>query len=159
MFVCCILFCVCFTSPPDFSSKPDITSRQCTYNVTVRRFHSTTVAVGKQSVLDIMSLCLQNYVFNMQCACAILLSWPCPPLQYFPTLSHKRDDFPKKKGKLLHIECVIRFDLQNLSEIFLILKRREREMIKNVCWSSCKLPPYSCETLIKLEFSRKIFKK
>jgi hypothetical protein len=33
----------------------------------------------------------------MQCACAILSSVACPALQYFPTLSHKRQDFLGKK--------------------------------------------------------------
>jgi len=30
--------------------------------------------------------------------------------------------------------------LQLLSAVFLILKRTERDMFKNVYWSSCKLP-------------------
>ena len=33
----------------------------------------------------------------MQCACAILSSVACPVLQYIPKLSHKRQDFRKKK--------------------------------------------------------------
>ena len=41
----------------------------------------------------------------MQCACAILSYVACPSLQYFPTLSHKRYDFRKKK--LLNTKCVI----------------------------------------------------
>jgi len=47
----------------------------------------------------------------------------------FSTLSHKRDDFRKK---LLNTKCVFWFSLQLLSEIFLILRRSERDMIKNV---------------------------
>ena len=39
-----------------------------------------------------------------------------------------------------------------MSETFLILRRNERDMIKNVYW-------YSCPTLMKLEFSRHIFEK
>jgi len=35
--------------------------------------------------------------------------------------------------------CVMIFDT-NVSEVFLILIRIERDMIKNVCWSSCKAP-------------------
>ena len=33
----------------------------------------------------------------MQCACPVLLTTACPAVQYFPTLSHKRHDFRKKK--------------------------------------------------------------
>jgi len=40
--------------------------------------------------------------------------------------------------KLLNIKYVFRFSLQHLSETFLIL-RTERDMIKNVYWSSCKV--------------------
>jgi len=47
----------------------------------------------------------------------------------FSTLSHKRDDFRKK---LLNTKCVLWFSLQLLSEIFLILRRTKRDMIKNV---------------------------
>ena len=42
----------------------------------------------------------------------------------------QRQDFRNKK--LLNIKCVFRFSLEVLSEIFLILKRTEWDMIKNV---------------------------
>jgi hypothetical protein len=76
------------------------------------------------------------------------------PLQYFSTLPHKRHDFRKK---LLNIECVSWLSLQVLSETFHILRTR-RDMIKNVYWSSCKVPD-TCPSLMKLEFSGQIFKK
>ena len=38
------------------------------------------------------------------------------------------------------MEGVFRFSLQILSEIFLILRRTERDMIKNVYCYSCKVP-------------------
>jgi len=41
---------------------------------------------------------------------------------------------------LLNTKCVFWFSLQLLSEAFLILRRTERDMIKNVYWSSCKVP-------------------
>ena len=47
-------------------------------------------------------------------------------------LSHKRHDFRKKV-------IVFRFSLYILSKTFLILRRTERDMIKNVFWSSCLL--------------------
>jgi len=68
----------------------------------------------------------------MQCACAILSSVACSALQYFSTLSSKRQNFRKKS--------VCWFSLQLLSETFFILRRMRRHMIKNACWSSCKVP-------------------
>jgi len=75
----------------------------------------------------------------MQCACATLSSVACPALQHFSTLSHKGHDFFLKK-RLLNIKCVFRVFLLVLSEIFPILRRTERDMLKNVYWSSCKVP-------------------
>jgi len=40
--------------------------------------------------------------------------------------------------KLLNTKCVFSHPLQFLSETFLILRRIERDMIKNVYWSACK---------------------
>jgi hypothetical protein len=54
----------------------------------------------------------------MQCACAILSSVTCSALY----------------------EIVFRFSLQCFSETFLIIRRTERGMIKNVHWPSCKIP-------------------
>ena len=41
---------------------------------------------------------------------------------------------------LLNTKFVFWFSLQFMCEIFPILKRTERDMIKNVCWYSCKVP-------------------
>ena len=60
----------------------------------------------------------------------------CPALPYFSTLSHKGHDFRKKN---LPIRCVFWFSVQILSEIFLTIRRTERDITKNVCWSSCKV--------------------
>ena len=49
----------------------------------------------------------------------------CPVLQCFSTLSHKRYDFRKVTE---HKMCVLIFST-NLSEIFLILRRTERDVI------------------------------
>jgi hypothetical protein len=42
--------------------------------------------------------------------------------------------------RLLNIKCVFRFPVEKFSEAFLILRRRERDMIVNVYWHSCKAP-------------------
>ena len=52
----------------------------------------------------------------------------------------------------------LNFSLQILCEPFLILRRTERDMIKNVHWSSCKAP-LVLSGLMKLEFCRQIFGK
>ena len=74
----------------------------------------------------------------MQCACAILSSVACPALQYFYKFSHKGNDF-RKKSYLTKI-YVLRFLLDILSEIFLTLRRIERDVIKNVYYTSCIVP-------------------
>ena len=73
----------------------------------------------------------------MQCACAILSSVACPALQYFSTLSHKQCDLKKKV--IEYKICVIWFSLQGLSDTFLILRRTEWDMVKNLRWCLCKV--------------------
>ena len=71
----------------------------------------------------------------------IMSSAACPPLQYFPTLSHKRHDFRGGgEKKSFNIKCVSLSSLQLLYETFLILRRTERDIITNVHRSSCKVP-------------------
>ena len=45
------------------------------------------------------------------------------------------------KKKLLNIKCMFWLSPQLSSETFLILRLPERDMIINVHWSSCKVPP------------------
>jgi len=73
----------------------------------------------------------------MQCAFTITSPVTCPSLQYFSTLSHKRHDFPEKF--IEHKMCILIL-ATNLCDIFLILRRTDRNMIKNMYWSLCKGP-------------------
>ena len=67
----------------------------------------------------------------------IILSFvACPAVQYFSTLSHERHDFRKT---LLNIEHVLIFSSTFVWN-FLILRKNERRVIKNVYLSSCKVP-------------------
>ena len=87
----------------------------------------------------------------MQCACVKFPSVACPALQYFSTLSHKRHDFRKKK-MLWNKRSVFWFTVRILSETFLILRRIERDMIKNVyTW-------YSRQILMKFNFLDRLSK-
>jgi len=75
----------------------------------------------------------------MKCACGILLSVACRALQYFSILSLEELDFCKK---FLNIKFVFLYLLQLSCKTFLILRRTEGDVIKNVYWSSCKVPLY-----------------
>ena len=73
-----------------------------------------------------VALCIQHFMCMLR---IILYSVACLVLQYFSTLSYKRDNFRKKDFE--HKMCVLIVDT-NLSETFLILRRNEKDMIKNV---------------------------
>jgi len=71
----------------------------------------------------------------MQSACSILSSVTCLALLFFSTLPHQWEDLKK----LLKIKYILIF-FKLLSETFLILRRTERDVTKNVYWSACKVP-------------------
>jgi hypothetical protein len=73
----------------------------------------------------------------MQCACAMLLAIACRALQYFSSLFHKQHDFRKE---VIDRKTFVLICLQFMSEIFFILRRTERDVIKNVYCSSCEVP-------------------
>ena len=73
----------------------------------------------------------------MQCECAIFSSVACAALQCFPHYFIDDTIFEKVIGREM---CVFWFAVQILSETFAILRRTERDMIKNVYLSSYKIP-------------------
>jgi hypothetical protein len=69
----------------------------------------------------------------------ILSSVACPTLLYFSTLSPKHHNFCKNVTE--HKMCVLNFSTV-LCETFFILKRTERDIVKNVYQSSYKVPVF-----------------
>jgi len=61
-----------------------------------------------------------------------------PAVWPFSTLTHKRHDFRKKV--IHHKMRVLIFPTPFFPQTFLILRRSGRVMIKNVFWSSSKVP-------------------
>jgi hypothetical protein len=91
---------------------------------------------------------------NAHAPCCHLL--PTPLYSIFPHYLMNGTIFEET---LLNTKCVFWFSLHLLSEIFLILRRNERDSTKNIYWSSLWSTRYSCPILMKPEFSRQIFEK
>jgi hypothetical protein len=91
----------------------------------------------------------------MQCVCAVPYChlWPVRPYHIFPHYLINGTIFVKPS---LNIKRVFRFSVQLLSEIVLVLRTIQQDLIKNVNWSSCS---YSSQSSLELEFSRQIFEK
>jgi hypothetical protein len=86
---------------------------------------------------------------SMQSACAVLYChlWPVWLYRIFPHYLTKGRMFGKK---LLNIKCVFLLPLQILSEIFIFLKRIQRDININVYRYSCKV------TVIFVRFQRNL---
>ena len=69
---------------------------------------------------------------SKQCACAILSSVVPLAQEFYSTSSHKRKDFKEeKKNNFGHKMCVLILCINFIRNIF-ILRRNERDTIKNV---------------------------
>jgi hypothetical protein len=79
-----------------------------------------------------VALCIQHAM----CMRHIVI-WFTPLYNIFP---HYLINGTISENKLWNIKCVYWFSLQRLSETFLIPRRSERDTIKAVYWSSCKVP-------------------
>jgi hypothetical protein len=84
-----------------------------------------------------------------------LSSVACPAAPKVSTLSHKRKNF---RQEVIEAKICVVFLSALFSETFVILTGNERDVFKNVYWSYVKYR-YSCQILMKIEFSRDIFVK
>jgi hypothetical protein len=116
-FFYCIYYSVCF-----YNKQRD---RLCTYNVISRGVLAAIVDVEEQIASGIyLAMRMRRFVICGLSGCTV-----------FATLSHKRQDFRKKK--LLNTKYV--FFLHNVCLKHLIVRKNERDMIINVYWSSYKV--------------------
>ena len=110
-----------------------------TYNITLRRVLATIAAVeSNKYYIFWVFVCNLSYL-----ACNAHASychwWPVRLSNIFPRYLIN-GTISGKKNILLNINCVFWFPLQILSTTGFILRWMQRDMIINVCRSSCKVP-------------------
>jgi hypothetical protein len=103
-------------------------------NVTLRHVH--VMSQWKSDKYNIFWVCVDLGTQHAMPMHPTVL-WPVAfQLCSLSTLSHKQHNFQKK---LLNIKHVLQSSLHLLSATFLIQRKTEQVMIKNVYWSSCKV--------------------
>jgi hypothetical protein len=146
--------------------------------VTLRRVR----AVGKQWVLHILSVCLQNYLYCMHSACAVLYCrlWPVLVYHILPYFLIKWHDF--RNSVVEHKRCVSIFSTHSVwndsyskqncarydhySTVQYSTVQYSTVQYSTVQYSTVQYSTqYACKVqifvqiLIKLEFHREIFRK
>jgi hypothetical protein len=81
------------------------------------------------------------------------------PLWFYNIFRHYLINSTIFGKKSLNIKCVFWVSLQVSFETFLILRRNQRDICKNVKTSSLKSTLYFCRILMELEFSQRISEK
>ena len=96
----------------------------------------------------------------MQCECAVICChlWLVSLYIFFPHCFINGTIFgrKKKRRRLSNIKCVSIIPIY-FPDIFLILRRIQRNLVINVLRYSCEVPVILCQILMKFEFSRQIF--
>ena len=114
----------------------------CTYNCVRARVCVVIYTNTTTSITLSESVFLALRIQHVMCKRHIVICG-VPGSAIFLHIISKRHNFLKK---LLNTKCVVWYSLQLLSETFLNLRGTEWDMIKNVYWSSCKVPliPLRC---------------
>ena len=120
--------------------KNHIFTRQCTYNVTLRRDRVTTVAVEKYYICWVCVCRLMCPARNEHASYCHLS--PVRLCSIFPHYIINGTIFEREKNKLLSTKYTLWFSLQLLSVTFLILRITERSTIGDAYWSSCSVNNY-----------------
>jgi len=152
--LCVNVYCHRLTTQFQLTNTSYHISLHCTYftlfisvsNNTVSTYNLT---LGGGAFLQPLLQCTCNeyYIFWV-CVCSLRYlacnahapychMWSTPLYSIFPPYLVNGTIFVKT---LLNIKCVFWFSLQHLSETFVIVRRNERDIIKNVYRSSCKVP-------------------
>jgi hypothetical protein len=113
------------------------TDRHCAYNVTLWRVGATTVVVEKQWASHRLTVCMCSVRYPARNVHAPHHLWPDPLNNALPHYLINDRIFENKNFS--NLKRVFRVSLQLLSETFFVVTRTERDMIENVCWSSCKV--------------------
>ena len=138
------------------------TTRQamyCTCKVTLMCVRETVVAVEKQWVLNNLSVCICSLRYPACSAhgpyCHL---WPAPLYSIFPHYLINNKFFGGEKKVTEHNMCVLMFCTTFVWNISHSKKNCARFYEKCVLISTY-ITRYSCQILMKLEFSRQIFEK
>jgi hypothetical protein len=136
-----LLFCVSFAWLRLLNTR-ELLTRHVMYvgpiNATLRRVCINIVAVEKQEVLYILSVCVCGLCYSARKAhalCYIVIYDLSGCTTFFYIISQTAR---LRWKKLLNIKCVFRFSLQMLSETFHILRRIRRDIIINAHWYGVK---------------------
>ena len=116
-----------------------IIRRQCTHDVTLKRVRVTIVIVENQDALNTPNVCSVSYPACNAHAHIVICGSSSFKISFHITSWTTQISFKKM---FLSTKCVFWFSPQLLSETFLILRRAEWDMIKNVfrsaaCEVSC----------------------